>query len=324
MTTARTLRQRAKKKVARKHSKKDVRTKRVRMIRPERRIAPLVVTGVTYIENRVFKANELDLLNIDTEYQRHEIRAHVNNLIATIEAGGLIPDPISVARRKDGSFWIVDGQQRYWAHWHCEKPIRAEVYAVDDINGERQLFSVLNSQVRPNVNIRAMAWAGSGGGTLRWMNQSDASPLRGELQGRKYRAGVIARGLLAALGGGPEGGATASNKIEKVMQTLDHAVERSPTRVLKVAEQYSLVLRDLFDEHSRPVRTVQAISIGLLCYAHWKDVPLRNAWERPTGRSLNNIRRLNWDNAAPSNALRWAPAIAGELLRRWPVNGSEA
>ena len=171
-----------------KHRKK-TRYEKTRITSISKKTSPMVVRGVRALGSVVVSVDELDELNIDDDYQRREIRREVNELIAALKAGGIIPDPISLAIRKDGTRWIVDGQQRYWAYWNCELPLQAQLYEVDDIDAERGLFSVLNRQVRLNTHTRVMAWPGSGGGTMRWLNVSPHSTLRTEITqagGGKY------------------------------------------------------------------------------------------------------------------------------------------
>ena len=120
------------------------------------------------------------------------------------------------------------------------------------------------------------------------------------------------------MGGGVEGGGVSQASIDRVMLSLDHAVDRAPTRALKVATTYALILRDVFNAKPR-IRLVQAAVIGVLCGKHWTDLKSADIFPRPEGRALRSLRVFNWDAAAPTSALKWLDAIVATLIKRWPV-----
>src|SRR5574341_689725 len=100
-----------------------------------------LVKGVRSLGTRIFQPNELHELRVaEDSYQRGEVRTTVNEVLAVLQQGGIIPDAIHVAQRTDGTMWVVDGGQRYRAHYLAEKPIMAQLWAVDSEEQERQLF----------------------------------------------------------------------------------------------------------------------------------------------------------------------------------------
>ena len=88
--------------------------------------------------------NELDTLCIDHRYQRDRIEEMVSELVYVLAHGGVVPNRVVLSRRPDGSRYIIDGQQRWWAHREARKPMRCIEYSINSVEIERDIFLVLN------------------------------------------------------------------------------------------------------------------------------------------------------------------------------------
>lgn len=292
-------------------------TKRAeRVARATRTKAPLTVgEGAKFVGLRTIKPAELKLIGIDEHYQRAEIKDHVNQIIAALERGGQVIDPITLAQRKDGSLWVVDGQQRYWAHWHLSREIQAIVYEVDGIDSERRMFSVLNSHRRPNAGVRIRAWVGPAGDLIRWLHESSESPIRSEVSftgGGRYPATTMMRGMLAVLGGYGAGGGNA----EDMLRTLDILVrDASPAIARKAAQFYVLGLRQIFGDGNVAL-ALPSIAIGIVCHEHWKA-----GWkiENISKRAISTLSRVRWERYAPTGGGQWLDNLKTLVLKQWPL-----
>lgn len=105
-----------------------------------RKLAPvLVIEGFTNPKHHIYQPDSAQMrkLNVDQAYQRIEERFLVNDIIQAIREGGAIVMEAVVAERPDGSQWIVDGQQRWWAASRAKAPLPVCVYQVP--GGEKGL-----------------------------------------------------------------------------------------------------------------------------------------------------------------------------------------
>lgn len=96
-----------------------------------------------------------DDIGTDQGYQRGEIKPWVCDLADALRRGGQCP-PIDVVKRaweSGNTLWIVDGQQRYLAHWDANKPLTANVYVVESRAEEIALFVVLNDRKRVSSSL---------------------------------------------------------------------------------------------------------------------------------------------------------------------------
>lgn len=269
-------------------------------------------------EVTVIPASELDTLKVDPQYQRPENRELVNQLLAVLEAGGMVPDPITIAVRPDKSRWIVDGQQRWAAHYLAMKPVAAVLYFVDTIDEERRLFSVLNTYRRPAPGIRMRAWTGASSELIRFIAGSPASPLIGELSfstsggGTKHNAPTVLRGVGAALG--LASGSGNSSVTEDFMRQLDRAYLADTKRAVRVAQAF-LSLAKLIFQTGR-WQNMPMLALGSACAVRWEN---GSACTPPSKAALYNLRRLNWMNPSATERGRWLPVLKADVLRRWPA-----
>src|SRR5207247_7921151 len=93
--------------------------------------------------------------------------------------GGVIPEPILVSERPDGSRYVVDGQQRWLAHFDAQKPIKAIVIKVPSVAVEAKLFQVANNATRLSAAHVIRSWPGPAGFTFQRLDVHGA--LAGQL-----------------------------------------------------------------------------------------------------------------------------------------------
>lgn len=284
-----------------------------------KQLNPIVVGGALRraSEVTIIPARELDTLKIDSSYQRAENRELVNQLLAVLEAGGMVPDPITVVVRPDGTRWIVDGQQRWAAHYLAMKPVAAVLYFVDTMDEERRLFTVLNTYRRPAPSIRMRAWTGPSSELVKWLAGSPASPILGELSfaaaggATKYAAPTVLRGIAAALGVSPSGG--SQNGTEEFMRTLDRVYMVDPKRAIRVAGVFLGLAKTIFA--TGRLRHTPLLALGMACAERWGT---NGTCEMPSKAALYNLKRLNWTNPSATERNRWLPVLKADILRRWP------
>lgn len=280
-----------------------------------RNLNPIVVGGKTRraTEVAMIPAGELDTLKIDQTYQRPENRELVNQLLAVLEAGGIVPDPITVAVRPDKSRYIVDGQQRWAAHYLANKPLAAVLYYVDTLDEERRLFSVLNTYRRPSPSIRMRAWTGPSAELVAWIVGNPSSPIYGEMAftqgGSRYNAPTILRGVGAALGVAPGGGTAGST--EEFMRSLDRAYASDRKRAIRLTQAYLSLMKGIFPTK---VLHTPVLALGMGAHERWSNGDCKT----PSKAALYSLRRLNWTNPPAQDRHKWLPLLKSEVLRRWP------
>lgn len=276
----------------------------------------ITVTGVTMAKQvTVIPFSQFKKLNVDEHYQRVRIGGEVNDLIHVLKAGGQIVQPIDVAERSDGTWWIVDGQQRFWAHSECQMPIRASIHQVESIESETNLFYALNTQIKISARTIAKGWPGIAGNFLRQLNETPTSPLFGQIDMKNNRnlpldATNIVRALLAVTAGiSPKG-----NMLTRVLPRLDETLKVTGMRAW--AEAFVQLVAGAFDlEQSAGrarVRLVVMLALANVAHRHYV------AAGRPIfPKTCAPFRRMNWRNVAPTNSLIFLPQVEDAIERRW-------
>jgi hypothetical protein len=162
-------------------------------------------------------------------YQREEVRHWVPVLSDVLRRGGE-SEPIHVVSREweplPRRYWIVDGQQRFWAHVDSNKPIRILVHDVEKPWQERALFDAFNA--RRGVNAGLRIWNHDGPvmtKLLRPANEEPLSPLFGRI-GFHSRNRISSNLLVAALGRGIGRSNGATGEIALALTKLDAAITR--------------------------------------------------------------------------------------------------
>ena len=271
---------------------------------------PLIVSGVGRGKLVVLQPSELSRLNVDESYQRVRLTAEVNSLIHAMSAGGLIPDPISVAERPNGDLFIVDGQQRFWAHVELARPLAAMVYPVDNLESEKQLFLAMNRSVKISNDFIVHAWPGETGAYIRQLNEKLTGPYGSKINfgkdhRRPYQASTLARSMAAL---------TCSarawrGRIDEVLSRTDKAL---PTRGQRDrVEAFFMVFHRVFPptEHCR---VLPAIALGRIAQERWLTHIVT-----PTPGTVTKLAGTKWITHAPTLADRFLPLLEDVIRRRW-------
>lgn len=277
---------------------------------------PILVTEVRRGEVKVFPVEDLESLLIDERYQRAENRTHVNQMVATLNAGGMIPDPIKVVVRHDGAYFIVDGQQRWWAHWVAQKPIAAQLYhldsGVDALSVERAMFTAFNNFVRPSASVRVSSWPGPSGNLMRYLNEAEESPIRTEVGflggSTRYPSASLLKGVLAALGSYPRG------RVEELLGSLDLVIRncRDYDDIKRRAVLYAAVLKSVFENRQR-INWLVARALGMVCGKKWRG---RDPYT-PSAAEGHRLAQANWDAYAPHAREEIIAILMAEIEKRW-------
>jgi hypothetical protein len=159
-------------------------------------------------------------------YQRNEIMPKVAAIAAAMRRGG-VTAPIHVVSRAwektphKPRYWIVDGQQRFWASMAAAKPIQALIHTAASPEQERLLFKVLNDRHGLSANLKIFNHAGPVSRKLLIAeNDDDTSPLFGKIQFTSSRASgrIPAATLITCLSNIT---ATVGGAVEQRLARLD-------------------------------------------------------------------------------------------------------
>lgn len=307
----------AEKKATRAAKRKATDSARVQASAEARRIRQQVlVTGVGVAPIvTVLQPEEFNRLNIDESYQRLRIGAKVASLTSVLLSGGQIPDPIDVAERPDGSWWIVDGQQRFWACVEAKKPIKVHVHKVNDHESEINLFYALNSRVNLSPRNVLRGWPGPMGVLIRDLNTSDQSPLKGMIDlGNNTKlpldGSVLAKSIFAVLTGCMPSG----DMMTTTMPRADAAMRTPGAHAW--AEAYAQLVAAIFGPRGgsggRRVRALPMLALALVANRKFHEAG------RPTfPPSTAKLRAVNWDTAVPSHARQYLPLLQERMEKLW-------
>jgi len=279
-----------------------------------RKLMPLVV-NVDKGHPMMIPAIKLETLGIDERYQRREIRPHVNSIIHAMTGGGVVPDPIKLARRPDGSLWIVDGQQRYWAHVRLQRQISAMVFDVSDFETERALFTILNTRKEVGAAYQVNAWNGETAEIIRRLNSKPDSVFYGQIDlggahHRPFPSTILVRIIATVV---LDTGEKWNGSIREVMARCDaalaanHALHDHANAALHLAAR---VFRA--DGYSR-MKYLPAIALGLVCRQKWESGKLMT----PTPSEISALGRVKWERVVPSFATKFLPTLMEIIYRRW-------
>lgn len=268
-----------------------------------------------------FTGDELKNLKIDERYQRWRIAGSVGWLVGVIESGGHITDPILVARRKDGTYWIIDGQQRWWAAYHTNTGLDAQVFKDTTLEEERLLFTIYNSQTHVTGGFRIHGSAGPSGEMMRKLATDKGSPLNGlmgwEPNSQPYPASLVFRAFAA----GMLGSKGSRSAIDQLLGRLDIEIQDGKKlRAEKMLLMIAAVIRQVFSEEDKAkIRSLPATALGLSCNRHWEKLGVRDAWPTPSAKQCARIRNLNWLILAPDQKFIRVPGLVESILHIWPV-----
>lgn len=279
-----------------------------------RRGTPLIVPDTVKVfgMHRLSVAESEDL-RIDTRYQRDEVTNEVNDLIVVLKKGGVIPDPISVAERKygDRKRYIVDGQQRWWAHVDTGTPIQAIIYHVNSFEDEVALFHALNTVTRVTPETRLRSLPGPAGEALRKLNEQQGSALYQKITftpgGGQFGAMIVLRGMTALLSNTKTNGG-----LDRVAPVFDRYYRMNPKVAEKMVEYYTTLIGLVFEDQR--LNSVAAVALGRMAYAAFL-----HGGELPSGQQLRRLKSLKWEGLSPTHAMKWLPTVVAAVQDIWPV-----
>lgn len=277
----------------------------------QRIVTPLVVTlrpGSVYT---VIDPKDFPRINVDESYQRLVIKTLVNTLIYVLRNGGDIPAPIHMAERLDGSWWILDGQQRFWAHYETGTPLKAWIHKVQNIQEERDLYIVLNRKVQQSAMNVVKSSNSHISGFIRHWDESDQSPMYrrinfGSHSGRPYDCTVLVRGVSAAVSG-----TMLPGPMDNILDRTDVEWKKNVVHNNKIADAF-LELTTLVWPGPYRVRSLAATAFGIVCHKKWE-----NGVVLPTRTSIAAMRRINWEILAPSKAVKYLSVYVNAIEKSW-------
>jgi hypothetical protein len=277
---------------------------------------PLVVP-ILPVRHLTIPADKLDTLQIGP-YQRKEILSAVGELVAAMEAGGEITEPGRIARRPDGSLWIVDGHQRWQAHRRLHRPFPCTIYDVPDLETEMLLFTVFNKTTQLASNYAVNTWPGPCAAMVRELNAKSDSIFCGlvDLGGarhRPYSATILIKMMAAAAAETPS---AWSGKVQTVMATLDAAFKARPQvshdRCNAIVH---LAARIFLNKDNDRVVYLPAIALGLVARNKWKA---QGRVLTPTPKEIQLLSRRRWDRIVEgSMSVKYLPTLMAYIERRW-------
>lgn len=276
---------------------------------------PVVLTGIGPAKRVLIEPKSFHLLDVDLRYQRDRINIEVGDLVEAIRQGGLVPDPITVCMRtfkENGKispkYWIIDGQQRAWAYLMLDRAFWADVHSSDSLDAEREFFIVMNQRVGISARQMVESWSGPSAVLLRKVAATSGHPLAGRVSFRQtggpMAASSLIRGMHAAMCGVPSNG-----RIDQILQRCDAAMVSSK-RAVERAESYLAIIRDVFPNGY--AKTLPLTTIGVVAHRRWKD-----RIDLPSRLIRSKMRRINWDEHAPSPSIKWLPVVLPVVERAW-------
>jgi hypothetical protein len=254
-------------------------------------------------------------LNVCEVYQRVRISEWVNDLIHTIKSGGSIPDPIAIAERPDGSLWIVDGQQRFWAATECGISLEATIYKVpdprtDDYATEKKLFYVLNRTRGLSSIKRVGAWAGHVTTIIKRVIATGAYPHAVDLNNpgaSSYSAPNLVRGIVGLLS------PAASNAFHGIDAVLGHSETLLTSKDSQQKAQAFLLLVPRVYPHPQAARMLAVIALARVAADRWRERIVE-----VDATTINNLRRMNVGAYAPTWSAKFLPLLESAYGARWP------
>ena len=266
----------------------------------------------------VIPVAQLSTLNVDEEYyQRRERRTMVNSIIHAMSAGGIVPDPVKLAKRVDGSLWVVDGQQRYWAHVRMQRPLTAMVYDVTKIEDEMALFTVLNTRASIRATSRIHAWTGPTAALLRELNSKPGGFFHEQIDfghntGRPFSSAILAKVIAASICPSMR---AYHNGIDQVLLAADGALNANPVSAGERAGATLHLIGRVFDpKHQRRMRYLVAIAFALTAREKWDKY---GRIVSPTPREFTSLARYDWEKCVEGFSVKYLPTLERQIKKRW-------
>lgn len=279
-----------------------------------RLIKPVIVTGVHLAKAvTIIQPKDFARLNVDERYQRVRITTEVNSIVTAIKSGGQVAAPIDVAERPDGTWWIVDGQQRFWAHAETETPIRSHIHKVDNLEAETNLFLTLNARMKVQARVMIKGWPGVTGDLVRRLAVDDKSPVAGLIDlGQRsdlpLDAVTVVKSILTVTTGVIPNGDMST----RILPRTDVALALPGAIVW--AEDFMRLVAAVFDMNKGAGRARVLPVMALARVAHRKYL---QAGRPIFPKTTSYLRRVNWDTIVPTHAGRYLPVLEQEIEKRW-------
>lgn len=273
--------------------------------------------GVKFVGTRTISTAQFKRLSVDESYQRVRVNEMVNSIIHALTSGGQVPDPVAVAVRPDDTWWLVDGQQRFYAHLETDTPMLANFYEVEDIDAERSLFIALNrrASIRPHVTVKS--WAGVSAQLIREANEDEESPLKDKINfgsnaSRVLDASVLAKGLLTATTN-----LWSQGQIERVLSRADSALKDNEAAMAR-AKTYLKLVGQVWgrDERTGRKRLLPVLALAMVAYRRWTA---KGYATLPSTAVLNKLRRANWESVSTTHSVQYLPLYERFVETRWPA-----
>ena len=263
-------------------------------------------------------------------YQRIRVTGEVNDLIIVLRSGGVIPQRVCLSKR-DGKYWIVDGQQRFWAHSETSTPMLANVYACKTIEEEKRLFEVLNT--RRGVAANTMIGAKGGWLTDLLLTANDEHPTLhgmfnfGRHHARILSASAVVRAIgVAVFGIHPNKAITAVRLVNRLTAKgeKDAMLRRRSEQFLELIAQVFITNRKAMKLriHSRPRRIKSAAMMGLaaVAYENWSG---RGKAAMPTDQQAQRLlNEANQIGIPPGR--RYYVVYENAMRDTWPKKAKAA
>ncbi|MGH7410727.1 MAG: ParB N-terminal domain-containing protein [Candidatus Methylomirabilis sp.] len=284
---------------------------------------PMILPGNRFHEFVQLTPKDFDNIEIDRRYQRPEQTTEIYSIAAALDAGGVIVDPITLAKRKfkddgtvAGRYYVVDGQQRFLACMLLDRPCPAVVWETHSLEEEMTMFNILNTSVNQHPNNRVFSWPGPIGQMLRRVAEDPGNPLYQlvafnnsagrPLKRAVFSASVLVRGVLACLTR-----THASGRVDTFLQRVDVELAKGAVSNDR-AEKYLRLVPLVFVPGQTFMRSLPAIALGLVAGAKWMD-----SGKMPTPQSCKRIGTINWDKLCPTNTGQFLLVLTREIDRKW-------
>lgn len=277
-----------------------------------RTAAPLVVTGVGKPRPLWIQPKDFGKLHVDeSAYQRSKITAEVNDMIHALRAGGTIPDPLTVAERPNGTWWVADGFQRLLAHMETQTPLLAMIYPVESLEAEKMLFIAMQEHRRVGAEYMVHAWPGEMADLLRKQDSSPDAQLLNKVNfgrhGNRWSASTLIRCGLIAVNGGVEW--PALGEMKKVLARSDMVMRQSGAD--KRALGIWSMLTAIFDS-PKVTTSYVCVSFAMVAGERWKDHVVM-----PSASSYNRFRRRNWSQVVIAQHAKYRGVLVSAIDKAW-------
>lgn len=285
----------------------------------KRKVKPIIITGIISSRFELIPPEKLDTLKIDDTYQRDKVELIVSVLSYVLRHGGAVPSPIHIVERRDGARYIVDGQQRWWAHIDAGKAIEAKIYRVDSYATERDLFIILNELSRLGPGTLIHAYGGPSAAIISAAAEDREHPLFHKVNYGIRGLGVSGVGTIGAkvllMGLQAVTGSPATSKLLVILTTIDKSLASGAARAR--AEVFLHLVPAIFS--NSPPKLVYCKALGVVARERWGLSP-----SLPKDTVLKAIRSIKWTEVVPDPLLKYQSVFEDAIRKKWPANGEQS